>query len=722
MIPDHQSKSFDFEYLVFENSDGSGPVQRLRNEQVSRSFSVVNPESRGQLNVGYRGLLMSGEEDPQELKKADAMADAFRTAANNELMAISFRAEDLSGYPESLECLDQLMVTSRTLHQFPEACDAVRVWAQRGGRVWLCLDQTGIATVQALLGDTLPISKIDETSSNSMTLDLSADASPILYPQKQIVREFAEPARLVRVIAEQGHVHWSIDGWPAVIEVPFGRGTVIVTTVSLEVFADLEDKPQVSLCAKQIVDRLFASSKKQAPIGDEDLSAAAAAFIGYEIPSRLFAAVLMFGFVAGVAIVGIVLVRKQASESLLWVVPVLALVCALPAVWSGSRSRSVAPPTAIQQRVSAIVTGQSTLSADGIASVFYPDSRRLEVRMDDFSLMTPIDVASESLPRRMVWTDQGQSHWQNLEQAAGIRNYRVRSLKRLQQPGRLTATINEHGFVGRFESNEASQPSDMILAGTATERMAVRANSDGSFQATSEDLLAPSEFVTGTLLTDVQKQRSAVYEELFMTNALETAYPDRLTLLSWTDSNQQSLQIGDESTRQAGSTLRMQEVTLQAPPIGAELLIPPALLPYRVVMDERGGLSGVYSNPSRKWLGRESALVTLLKFDVPDVCEPFEATAGTVTIRINAGSRPVSISVGTYDSPVLLQKLDSPAGLYELPLSAEHLGSIKATGVVYLRLDVGKTIAGDATEESVERDDGWKVERLMMSLNGVRTE
>jgi len=342
--------------------------------------------------------------------------------------------------------------------------------------------------------------------------------------------------------------------------------------------------------------------------------------------------------------------------------------------------------------------------------------------MNDFSLMTPIDATSESLPRRMVWTDQGQSHWQNLEQAAGIRNYRVRSLKRLQQPGRLTATINKHGFVGRFESDEANQPSDMILAGTATERMAVRANSDGSFQATSEDLLAPSEFVTGTLLTDVQKQRSAVYEELFMTNALETAYPDRLTLFSWTDSNQQSLQIGDESTRQAGSTLRMQEVTLQAPPIGAELLIPPALLPYRVVMDERGGLSGVYSNPSRKWLGRESALVTLLKFDVPDVCEPFEATAGTVTIRINAGSRPVSISVGTYDSPVLLQKLDSPAGLYELPLSAEHLGSIKATGVVYLRLDVGKTIAGDATEESVERDDGWKVERLMMSLNGVRTE
>lgn len=722
MIPDQKSKSFDFEYLVFEDSDGSGPIQRLQNEQVSRSFSMVNPESRQQYEVGYRGLLMSGKEDPQELRKADTLADAFRAEAQNGPMTLSFQAEDLSGYPESLECLDQLMVTSRTLHQFPEACDAVKIWTQRGGRVWLCLDQTGIATVQALLGDTMPISKIDETSSNVMTMDLSPDASPILYPERHVVREFAEPARLVRVIADGGKVHWSIDGWPAVIEVPFGRGTVFVTTVSLEVFADLEGKPKVTLCAKQIIDRIFSVSENHSPIGDQELISAAAAFIGYEIPSRFFAAVLMLGFVAAVAVVGVVLVRKQSSESLLWVVPGLALACALPAVWLGSRSRSVAPPTAIQQQVSAIVTGQSILPADGIASVFYPESQRLDVHMDDFSLVIPADVSSDSFPRRMVWTDLGQSHWQNLQQSAGIRNYRVRSLKRLQQPGRVTATINEHGFVGRFESSESNQSSDMILAGTSTERMAVRANGDDGFQATSGDVLAPSEFVTGTLLTDSQKQRSAVYEDLFTTNALDTAFPQRLTLFSWIDSNQTSLRIGDESTRQAGSTLLMQEVTLQAPPVGAELLIPPALLPFRAVMDEHGGLSGAYSNSSRKWLGREKSLVTLLKFEVPDVCQPFEATGGTLTIRLNAGSRPVSISAGAFDSPLLLQKLDSPAGKYEFVLNVEHLSSIKTTGVVYVRIDVGKTISADAAEESSERDDGWKIERLMMSLNGVRGE
>jgi hypothetical protein len=722
MVSDNRCNAFEFEYIVFDDPDGQGPIQRAAREEVTRSFSVLNPESRGKLRVSYRGLLFSGDEDSDELRKIERVADLFRRAAQQEPMGISLTATDLSGYPEALECLDQLIVTSRTLHEFPDACDAVRVWTQRGGRTWLCLDQTDITTVQALLGNTLPITKVDETSANVWKLDVAEDASLVRYPKRSLVREFDEPARLVRVIAEGGKVHWSIDGWPAVIEVPFGNGTVFVTTVSPEVLADLSDNMEPSLCAYQLIDRVFHPIQNGSPIGEEALSSAAAAFIGYEIPSRFFAAVVLFSFIAGLAVAGLWLLRKDASQALLWVVPVLALLCAVPAVWLGGHSRSVAPPTAIQQQVASVVNGQNTLSADGVASVFYPEPQRLDVRLEDFSLMTPISASTGNSPQRMVWTDAGESHWDNLEQAAGIRNYRIRSLNRLQQPGRVTLTLNEHGVIGRIEGDDVKQPADMILAGTAIERMSVRMNDDGSFQGTSDDLLAASEFVTGTLLSDTQKQRSAVYNELFQTAALDVAYPRSLTLFYWSDLNLSSIRIGDDTTRQAGSRLFIQEVNLQPPPSGRELWIPPALLPFKTVKDESGGLSGAFSNPSRKWQERENALATLLEFDVPDVCEPFDATGGTLTIRLNAGSRPVTISMGPRDSPVLLEELSSPAGLYTLPLSAEHLASIQKSGVVYLRLDVGKTIHAEADEDSVERDDGWKVERLMLSLKGVRIE
>ena len=155
------------------------------------------------------------------------------------------------------------------------------MWTQRGGRTWLCLDQTDITTVQALLGNTLPITKVDETSANVWKLDVAEDASLVRYPKRSLVREFDEPARLVRVIAEGGKVHWSIDGWPAVIEVPFGNGTVFVTTVSPEVLADLSDNMEPSLCAYQLIDRVFHPIQNGSPIGEEALSSAAAAFIGY---------------------------------------------------------------------------------------------------------------------------------------------------------------------------------------------------------------------------------------------------------------------------------------------------------------------------------------------------------------------------------------------------------------------------------------------------------
>jgi hypothetical protein len=719
LIPDRETKSFDFEYLVFENPDGEGPIKRVLGEHVTRSFLVVNPTARTSSSVGYRGLLSSGDESPRDTRFLEELADVLRAESMHKRMGLIFQAKHIDGYPEALECLEQLLITSRTLHQSPAACDAVRVWTQRGGKTWLFVDQTGMDTVRALLGDALPLTRIDETSSNVMKLEINPSEPVGRAPEREVLREFDEPVRMVRVIPEKGRVIWTVDGWPAVIELPFGDGVVFVTTVSPEVFVQLEGGTRSLPCARQIAASLFDAQSTVPRISEDRLAGAAAGLIGYEVPSRLFAGTVMLGFTLLLVLLGTSLLRRDEAMGLLWGVPALACLCATPAIWVGQQTRNVAPETAVQQQVISSVNGQTTLAADGLASVYQPAPGTLAVRMTDFSLLTAKDMTTQSNPRRMVWTDRGESEWQHLDQAAGIRDYRIRSLQRLDRPGSVTATLNKDGIVGKV--TPGSEPSDMILAGLAPERMTARVAADGTFVTTPDDVLASTEFVTGTFLTDVQKQHASVYEGLFSMENQDTPYPSALSLLYFTQLNNPSVTIGGAATRQDGSALVAQTVTLQPPEPNTQFTIPSILLPYQTVFDKGGGMSGAYSNRERTWLSQQRANTTLLEVSLPNVCQPFTATGGRVSIRINAGSRQVKVSVGQRDAPALVRTLDSPAGLFTVDLPAEHLNPAVADGTLYIELDVGEPDLDDAGDVADgAREDNWQVGRIMLTLYGTR--
>ncbi|MEO2019765.1 MAG: hypothetical protein ABGZ53_35990 [Fuerstiella sp.] len=719
LVSERNVESFEFEYLVFEDPDGAGPIKRVLGEYVTRDFPVVNAQARTSSPVGFRGLLFSGDETPRDLFYVQEVADTLRTELGYDRMEIMFQPKHVDGYPEALECLEQLLITSQTLHQFPAACDAIRVWTQRGGKTWIFVDQTGMDPVRALLGDALPLTQIDETSANVMKLDISPSEPVERFPEREVLREFDEPVRLVRLIAQKGRVIWTVDGWPAVIELPFGDGTVVVSTVSPEVFIQHDGGTRTLPCARQIAGLLFETESTVPRISEDDLSTAAAGFVGYEVPSRLFAGTVMLGFAALLIFFGTVLLRRDQAIKLLWGIPALAFMCATPAVWVGGQTRSVAPETAIQQQVIKSVNGQTTLAADGLASVYLPEPSALAVKMKDFSLLTVRDTTTPGTARRMVWTDRGESEWQNLSQAAGIRDYRIRSLSRLDRPGSVTATLDENGLVGNIDTR--SDPSDMILAGLSSERMAVRVLPDGTFVTTPDDVLAKTEFVTGTFLTGAQKQHASIYKGLFSMQEQNTPYPNELTLLSWTQQKNPSVTIGSAAARQHGTVLLAQTVTLQPPPPNTNFTIPTVLLPYQIVYDDDGGMSGAYSNRERIWLTQQRAKTTVLEFTLPDVCQPFKANGGTISIRINAGARQVKVSVGPRNARSLIRTLDSPAGLFTIHLPAQHLNPAVTKGTLYVELEVGEPDLGDHEEvEEGVREDDWQVGRIMLTLNGMR--
>ena len=261
----------------------------------------------------------------------------------------------------------------------------------------------------------------------------------------------------------------------------------------------------------------------------------------------------------------------------------------------------------------------------------------------------------------------------------------------------------------------------MILAGLSSERMAVRMQPDGKFLVSPDDVLAATEFVTGTFLTDAQTRHASIYEGLFSTAQHDTPYPNKLTLLYWTQQKNPSVTIGGPATRQDSSALSAQTVTLQPPPQRTEFTIPTVLLPYRIVVDKNGGMSGAYSNRERLWLPQQRSTTTLLEFSLPDVCQPFRASGGAISIRINAGARKVKMSVGDRDAPSLIRTLNSPAGLFTIDVPAQHLNPAVTKGTLYVELDVGDPDLDDPDDfPDGAREDNWHIGRLMLTLKGTR--
>ncbi|MCA9050954.1 MAG: hypothetical protein KDA89_19590, partial [Planctomycetaceae bacterium] len=719
LVPDVPARTFDFEYLTFRDSDGTGAVDRALGEEVVRSFTVLNPETRNVETSGYRGLIVSGDESEHDRSYLEILLDTLRAEVRSDPMALTIDAETLDGYPEALECLDQLVITSRNLHERSDACDAIRVWTQRGGRTWLCVDQTGSDTVRALLGDALPLTIVDETTLNHVEMKI-APSAPERHTERSVTRDFPNPVRLVRAIAERGETHWTVDDWPIVVELPFGNGTFLLTFMSPEVYVQVEGGRRTLPCAVQISECLFRSSGGDSLIQQTVLADAAASQIGYSVPSRSFAAVVMLSFVVLMTVAGLRLYRQDAATRLSWIIPALSVLCAVPAVWSGHRSRNVAPSTAVDQLVMTSVDGQTVLAADGLTSVYQPAPTSLSVQMNDYAIMMPDTTADSGEGiRRIVWTDLGQSRWENLSQDAGIRNFQVRSLTRLETPEAVKAVLTERGLTGQLTGTDPRGISDPLLAGEAPDRAAVILHPDGSFTSSQKDVLAPNEFVTGTILSDAQKRHSRVYEELFRTKGRDYMFPDRPALMFWTASPSGSVGIGESQTQRIGTSLVIRNIELTPPAADTPITIPATLLPLKSVRNADGGVGLAFSNRHREWLQQEAASTTLLEVRLPEVCLPFDADAGEITLRISAGSRKVRLLCGRRTAPTEVATLDSPAGLFTLPLTSEHLTGLSEDGLLYILLEVGAAEVEEEEEMGV-REDHWRVERLLVSLHGQR--
>lgn len=726
LLDDSDPKVFEFDVVLLKGTDDSRQITQLRGGEFTDNFASGNPRGYTQpqpsltLPPGYCGFLTTRTEASDELDDVTDLMGALRAQAGLTAMTVPLRPEDIRIYAEGLEPLDQLIVTSPDLADHPETCDAVRSWIQRGGRALLMLDQCGEETASALLGEALPLSVVDRTSPLTLPLKQQMETESPGQPNLSHLREFDEPVTLVRTIFEAGTVLWSVRGWPALVEVPFGNGQVFVATVSARVFLSEQSRDELDAISGNILEQMFKTRPEAPLLSQKQLSAAAEQRIGYVIPSRQFAAIVLSVFTVVLGLVSW-LAWKRDRPGLLLAIPIVSLIAAVPGMVKGVASRQVAPATLIQNRVAFLTRGQTTLAADGVSTVYQPSGGSADLLLPESSLVFAPPESTSPQSQRLVWTEAGDSRWAGFSQPAGATSYLQRSMVNLPTPLRAVVAFGAEDVEISLTNAELLNPEDPIIASASPDRMAVRSVEQGIFAGGPADTLASEELSRETLLSETQVLHADLYRQIFSSEARLSRFPAEPTLMFWTDKLPSSVQLTDNSVRTESMSLISLPLEFEIPAVDEPLTIPTALMPYRAVQDTDGSFSSAFSNRQARWIQRKAGSNTLLKFELPRVCQPFHFDEAEVQLRILAGSRTVRIYSGDPSDMVEVETLESPVGNHPISIPGSLLNAGSDGSGVFLRISVGE-LAGvvPGGEMNAEQDDFWKIDRVLMTVRGHR--
>lgn len=713
----------DFRYLHFPTGEDDGVIRTRASESELPSFTALAFEAP----AGLAGYIP----DMRDVERRDTtlmhMGQAYRFPKVGSAGLASFLARDISHHSDSLDPLDTLLIGDPLLPNHPMACDSIRNWLQRGGRILLPIDLVGEQVVRTLLADSLPITVVGETSADSVTLEINPDYPKAQYPTRSVVREYDEPVRYVRLIAGAGEVIWSINGWPVAIRLPVGRGTVLLTAVDPKVFIVPRDTSEGGPdwapieSSRRMLETLF-DGRPDPLITQPAALEHAASLVGYRIPGRTAAAILLSIFPILLLVVGSQLIKRSAGEKLVWVVPALAVIAAIPALAVGLKSRSVAPNTLIETRIMSAAAGSSTVVSDGFASVYLPTAIDLPVSSDSGSFL---DAKAESANldyRRLIWDGAATSHWEHLNQPAGLKTYPLRAVREGAQPFNVTATFDESGFRAELQAPGFDNAEDFIAVGRNAERLSL-VRTGNTLTATPENLLEAGQFRASTMTSDEQRQRNKLMESIFKPTERMEMFPSESSILFWEASNQTLLKFDSPNLRAAQSTLVVLPVRWVPPPAGKPVTILSPLMDMRSIETATGGYGGVYNNPRREWVALETPSQTLLEFLLPPVCRPFQLNSAEVQLNVRAGSRKLTLYSGVPGNLKVIGEFENALGRINATVPPELAVDPAREGRFYLQIEVGPLIGEDLDASADgEQDDNYSVNRCMVIFKGHRLE
>jgi hypothetical protein len=706
--PDRSQIGRELEMLLFDRTDGQDRLVLPPTEERVRSRALAY--KRREVSTALFIDVPAG--DPGAISRPGTRASEIVQFAHVIRRASAFSEHAFiipSGYlapsPEVLDGIDQVVLAGNRLATDPPGRETLRQWVQQGGRLWVMLDMVDPEVIAPIFGHDSPFQVVDRVSLTTVVIHRARDGAVAVA-----ARDFERPVDLVRVIpSPAAHVNYTVNGWPASFVLPLGRGKVVFTTLGPsgwhrprlpEDRMPNDRRPDLPMPLSPLEDLSadFRPSEGRPRLTPDDLRPLLTEEIGYTIVGRPAAGAILGGFVIALAALGIGLRRSRRPELVGWLAPAAAVGAAAIFVVLGEGSRRAVPPTVAVAEIVDAVPGSGELAASGLFAIYQPASGPVLVGTKDGALL---DLDQEGLAgqtRRRVQTDHGAWHWENLSLPAGVRTGTFTYTARTEGM-RATARFGPDGVEGRFASGPYRKPVDALVSSTGREFIAAPLGADGTFTAGLGDMLPAGQFLPGSVLTDQQQRRQAIYRQL-LAGRLPPHLDGRDLFLTWAEPGALPFAV-PEGARTIGTALVIVPLEFEPPAPGTRVTIPRAFVPFRRVTP-----SGLLI-PT---LEAGSSVEQRLRFQLPPSVLPLTLERATLHLKIRAPSRRLTVSGLDNQTPVVLFEGDSPTEALRLEIADPRLLRSDGQGGLHLMMTVGP---------SPEHDDAkWTVEILGLDVVG----
>ncbi len=693
-------KIFDLRSMVVSGSSGSESM--ATNEFGSMQFDQG-------LLVGHdepvTAMIVDVATGGQPGKQLATPQDLLQTARFDRGLRYNitlFGDPLLPASEEVLATLDHLLVASDRIKSDAAGIAAIRRWVAAGGHLWIQADAVSPELLSSLLGDDGAIAEVDRVDLTSIRIE----SVPMAVGPMEYDRHLEQPARFVRVVAEDVNVEFLVNGWPAAFWKSFGEGRILVTTLGSDAWV-VPRKPTdpVSAGGKEFATEFlpspplsqlafsFFTPRTPPPISREIAEEHVRQLIGYSIPSRTLVLGTLGAFTGLILLMAIGLARRGRLELMGLLLPGLALASAGILLGAGWSSKLTVPgSTAVIQVVEA-VPGSQDVRTSGLAGVYARESSEFKFTGRQGGWLSPDMEGLEGTTRRLVWTDLDSYQWEHLSLIPGLRMVAFQSGGRAEQPVEAVARFDATGVEGKLSLPEGLNPADALIA-TSRGRMGVDLKADGAFVAAADSVLEPGEFLSARVLSDEQQRRSRILAQM-LTPAAGTTHTQEPTLLVWTKPWEVGLSVA-EAKDCVGSALVSVPIRWERPAVGSQVTIPPPFLSFREVEGpDKLSPSGLYDYRSARWSERSGPAAGWLGFSIPDGLLPLTIKSATMTFKVLGPIGRLEISTVEDLRRKSLKVWDAPVGTLTFQITDPQALKLDSRGRLLLRIEAGQRPTND---------------------------
>jgi hypothetical protein len=353
------------------------------------------------------------------------------------------------------------------------------------------------------------------------------------------------------------------------------------------------------------------------------------------------------------------------------------------------------------------VDGKEEVTLHGLLAGYQPDSGAVEPGASDGGFFDADLSVTEGQTRRLILTDAGAWHWENVTLPFGVRFAPFRLTLPTAAPVSAVARFGPEGIEGKL-SGPFEDVGDALLETPNGHNLAVRLGPDGRFTARAGDALPRGDYLAGAVLTDRQQRRQDVYRE-FLKQPGKAVAEGRTVLLAWAKPMDVPFRFGPEP-RTVGDALLVVPLRLERPAPGERITIPGPLLPYQRILGRA---------PSRPTFESTEASEMHLRFQLPPEVLPFRVERARLFARIEAPGRPVTVAGRAGGQLVELHRVESPLDPVRVEIADERYLQLDEDGGLHLDVNFGEPAGDGARRDHLLRwGQKWKIDYLELEVSG----